>query len=352
MKIHLIANDGSPIGVTPPIIDGRGVGGAELAMMSLMRVLAKRGHEVTVYNDPDHPGTYDGVAYRALAEFITEHPRDILLIFRSPNPRVFHTRIPTKQRTIFWSTDQFTVGDFHQLGQRVDYVVTISPFHTNYHHAHYGIPLTKMGHIDIGVRAWEYENKDVIKKVANRLIYCSIPDRGLAELLRAWPQIKEKVPDASLVITSDYRLWGITNANNTKHRLAWMGQKDVSFLGRIPRKELIKHQLQAEILSYPCTYDELFCISAAECQIAGALPITSDRGALTTTNEFGQIIAGNPASDLWIELFSNRIIETLTADRESLQDKQARMQLGAERRFSYEKVAERWEELFERGKLA
>ena len=351
MKIHLVANDGSPIGVTPPVIDGRGVGGAELAMMSLMQVLAGRDHEVTVYNDPKQPGTYNDVAYRPLAEFITEHPRDILLIFRSPNPRVFHTRIPSNQRAIFWSTDQFTIGDFHQLGQRVDYVVTISPFHTNYHHAHYGIPMTKMSHIDIGVRTWEYE-KEGVEKVANRLIYCSIPDRGLSQLLRAWPQIIEKVPDASLDITSDYRLWGTDGANNSKHRLAWMGQKGVNFLGRIPRKELIKHQQQAEIMSYPCTYDELFCISAAECQMAGALPITSDRGALTTTNEFGQIIAGNPASDLWIELFSNRIIETLTADRHSLQDKQLRMKTGAARRFDYEKVAQRWEELFEKGKLA
>ena len=41
LKIDLLCNDGSPIGVTPLNIYGRGVGGAELSMMTLMEIFCE-----------------------------------------------------------------------------------------------------------------------------------------------------------------------------------------------------------------------------------------------------------------------------------------------------------------------
>jgi len=350
LKIDLIANDGSPIGVTPPDIDGRGVGGAELAMMTLMQVLAKRGHKVRVHNHNDpraHP-EWDGVQYLSLQAYNDRTPRDVLIIFRSPNARFHRGQMPLETRKIWWSTDQFTVGDFAKFSEEVDYVVTISPFHTNYHFQRYAIPLDKMGHIDLGVRTWEYD--DDVGKIPGRLIFCSIPDRGLPILHAAWPLIKRDAPHASLVITSDYTLWG-SGPGNQKHRLDWAGAEGVTFRGKVPRSELVVLQRQAEIMSYPSLYEELFCISAAECQVSGALPVTTDMGALTTTNEFGIIIPGNPKTPSWVNNFADRIVNLLTNEHEYLLNRQASMILGAKRRFDWDVIAERWEELFEKGKL-
>ncbi len=347
MKIHLIANDGSPIGVTPPIIHERGVGGAELAMMTLMEVFADRGHEVTVYNDPTTAGDYSGVFYRPLAEFITEHERDVLIVFRSPNNRINHDRIPKTQKVIWWSTDQITVGDFSALAAKVNHVVTISPFHTDYFANHYSIPDEKMHRIDLGVRTWEY--KEDIAKVPNRLIMCSIPDRGLQQLLVMWPKILAEVPDASLVITSDYRLWGAPGAGNSQHRLMWIEQASVDFLGCISREELVKEQMKAEIMSYPCTYDELFCISAAECQVAGAIPVTTEKGALVTTNEYGVVLPGDPTNANFVNLYVEQIVNLLQ-DRDTLFERQTQMKKAAFRRFSYrDRIVQKWEELFLKG---
>lgn len=348
MKIDLICNDGSPIGVTPKLIYGRGVGGAELSMMTLMEVLASRGHEVAVYNDPAGAGEYEGVNYLPLSSFDVGKPRDGLIIYRSPNIR-YNPRYRGQFSTIWWSTDQYTVGDFRALAASVDFSVTISPYHTEHHIRRYKVPRDKIGHIDLGVRLSDYSEE--VEKVRDRMIFCSIPDRGLELLLNAWPRIRERVADASLVITSDYTLWGAPNPANHQWRLRWARQEGVQFLGAIPRHDLIKHQQMAEIQSYPCIYEELFCISAAECAVAGALPVTSGAGALVTTNEFGIIVPGEPNTSAFVANFVDRITSLLTHERQYMEKTARTMKAGAAMRFDWNVIAEKWEHLIEEGKL-
>ena len=344
MKIDLLCNDGSPIGVTPMDIEGRGVGGAELSMMTLMGVFAKRGHEVTVFNNPRIPGDHDGVRYAPLNDYNNRAPKDVVIIFRSPNKRYDPSQMPKEVKKLWWSTDQFTVGNFSEMAQTVDRVITISPHHSAFFAKHYKIGRDKMTHLDLGVRTWEYERE--IEKIKGRLIFCSIPDRGLPVLHAAWALIKRDAPQASLVITSDYTLWG-ASANNSQHRLQWAGKDDVHYVGKVPRSRLVKLQLEAEIMSYPSVYEELFCISAAECQVAGALPVTSAAGALPTTNEFGIVIPGNPKTAMWVDSFAGRVVSLLNHEDKYMTDRQALMRRGARTRFDWDKIASQWEEIFE-----
>jgi len=347
MKIDLIANDGSPLGVTPPDIYGKGVGGAEYALLSLMEALATRGHEVTVYNDPDTEGEYDNVEYRPRRLFRPRHPRDVLIVFRSPNPLLIDAT--AELRKVWWSTDQYTIGSFKVLSTMVDYCVTISPFHTQYLLERYQMDPKLVGHIDLGVRLQDYVAD--APKVKNRMIFCSVPDRGLSILHAAWPLIARDVPDASLTITSDYTLWGV-NENNAQHRLNWAGLPGVEFLGNVPREELVKYQMEAELLPYPCSYEELFCVSVAECQVAGAFPVTSTLGALPTTNEFGIQVSGDLQNPRALqENFVDRIVGLLTHDRDYLEDRIAAMKVSAKLRFDWDTIAQKWEGVFTEGKV-
>ncbi len=349
LKIELLCNDGSPIGIIPQDIEGRGVGGAELSMLTLMEIFAKRGHEVKVFNNPRMEGVHNGVEFLPLQSYNNRAPKDVIIIFRSPNQRYIKAQMPDTVRKIWWSTDQFTIGGFSELAQVVDHVITISPYHTDFFIKKYAIAKNKINHIDLGVRTWEYEEE--VEKIKGRMIFCSIPDRGLPILHAAWPLIKRDIEHASLVITSDYTLWGV-GPNNEKHRLQWAGQDDVHFRGKVPRSHLVKLQKEAEIMAYPSVYEELFCISAAECQVSGALPITSAAGALPSTNEYGIIIPGNPKTATWVSAFSSRIITLLDQERDYLAERQKTMTVGARRRFNWDKIADRWEELFEQGKLS
>ena len=346
MKIDLIANDGSPIGVTPTDIYGKGVGGAELAMMSLMETFADRGHEVRVYNDPVRGGSFDGVDYRGRKSFNPREARDVLIVFRSPNPLLIGA---LAEKKIWWSMDQYTIGSFASLAELVDFCVTISPHHTEHHKKVYRIEEHKVGHIDLGVKVEDYDQD--VKKVEGRMIWCSIPDRGLQILHAAWPLIQREIPGVSLVITSDYTLWG-ASSNVSKHRLNWAGMEGVRFMGNIPREELVRHQLKAELMPYPCIYDELFCISAAECQVAGALPVTSAKGALPTTNSFGITISGDLTNPLTLQQnFVDRVVSLIKQDRPYLEERRKTMRIGAKLRFDWDTIAKTWEGLFEEGRL-
>ena len=62
MKIAILANDGSPLGVTMKSVygdDGRvGIGGGELALLTNCETLHNTGYEVVLFNDP--PGFFMG----------------------------------------------------------------------------------------------------------------------------------------------------------------------------------------------------------------------------------------------------------------------------------------------------
>jgi len=349
MKIDLLCNDGSPIGVAPPDIKMRGVGGAELAMITLMQTFAERGHSVRVFNNPVSPGVYSGVRYINLDEFNPRQSRDILIIYRSPNARA--TPMLADIRSIWWSMDQYTVGSYTELANKVNYCVTISPYHTHYHIKNWNIDPAKIGHIDLGVRISDYNERSDVQRVHGRMIYCSVPDRGLNILHAAWPLIVRDYPSATLAITSDYRLWGSGSAGNTQYRLDWAGLKGVTFYGKVSRDDLIRLQLEAEIHAYPCTYEELFCISAAECQVSGAIPITTNAGALRTTNEFGFIIPGDPRQPNYVKEFAQRCINLIGVERTFMETRRNFMMVAARNRFDWNKIAEKWEILFDEGAL-
>lgn len=342
LSIDLYCNDGSPLHITPPDIYGRGVGGAELAMMTWAETMASRGHKVRVYNNPNHEGSYNGVAYLPQSAFGWRDDRDVMISFRSPNRYVRTARAAVK---LFWSTDQQTVGAFERdIFPYVDRTVCISPFHVNYHIKRYEVAPEMIGYFDLGVRVEEYDQP--IEKVPGRCIFCSVPERGLEVLRLMWPRIKKRVPNASLVITSDYTLWGSPNPLNQEHRLNWLHLPDVQFLGKIPRAELVKEQLKAEVMPYPCNYEELFCISAAECQVAGAMPITSGLGALPTTNQWGEVFSCNLLDSEWQERFVAAACHYLN------QEVEEEMQQRARARFDWQTICAQWEHLIATGEYA
>lgn len=336
LKIDVLANDGSPLGVTEQSIYGldgsMGVGGAELGIMTLCSAWQAAGHDVTFYNNPRVPrgSTFK---HAHISAFIPAEDRDILIIFRSPNVRVNRA----KGLKVWFSTDQYTVGNFKDFAGKVDKIVTISDFHANHFRSSYGIEDTIT--IDLPVRTWEY--KETVEKIPHSLIFCSVPDRGLAVLAEMYDEICGAVPQVTLTITSDYRLWGVESPRNEQYVRRFLGKSGVRFLGAIPRQQMIAEQQRATIQAYPCTYEELFCYAVAECQVAGAVPITSNIGALSTTNMAVQV-QGSVLSREWRRTYIDTLIKQL--QNESLPDLANYTKQRAVERFSVERIMKEWEE--------
>jgi glycosyltransferase involved in cell wall biosynthesis len=312
------------------------VGGAELALLTMCEAWWNAGHIVRLYNSPTSHGSSPFTQY-PIENFTPSDDRDILIIFRSPNRRIKNA----KGLKIWWSTDQYTVGNFREFAKSVDRIVTISEFHARHFEVTYGVKDTVT--IDLPVRTQDYVNG--IEKVPNRLIYCSVPDRGLSVLAQAYPSIQARVPDVSLTVTSDYRLWGVSYPGNEQFIRKFLGMKGVKFMGAIPRREMVREQQLAQVQSYPCVYDELFCYSVAECEVAGAYPVTTQTGAVATTN-MGRKIEGSPSdSARWVGIFADAVVETLLDP--NLQVMQDQVRQKALERFSLEKVLAQWEDMFD-----
>ncbi len=337
MKIEVLCGGGSPDGVHLSDIYGKngriGVGGAELGLLTLCEGWSKAGNEVILYNNPKRQ---DGVfEQRNVADFERNERGDVVIIFREPTDKVMSVQVPK----IFFSCDQYTVGDFAHFARFVDKVVTISPYHSRYFERVYNIQNSIP--IDIPVRTWEYDTET--EKVPNRLIFTSVPDRGLEIVAQTFPQITAQVPDASLVVTSDYRLWGVGSPMNQQFVQMFMRMGNVEFLGAVPRERLVQEQLKAQIHYYPCTYEELFCIAVAESQVAGALPITTPVGALGTTN-MGIQIDGNTIDVAVQQVFIQKTIEYLRNTH--LSQIQKDLQAKAKERFSLDRILSEWEKVF------
>ena len=164
--IHLLVNDGSPIGVTYKTLWGDnhrcGLGGAEYAMITMCEEWQKVGHEVTLYNDPWEE---NASPFRQLpiGAFSPNESRDVLIIFRSPNVRSIPVNNCLK---VWWSCDQQTVGNFKQFSETVNKIVCISPYHQKYFSDTYGI--TNTMYIDLPVRINDYALYEETEKIKNQ----------------------------------------------------------------------------------------------------------------------------------------------------------------------------------------
>jgi len=334
--IDILTVDGSPRGVTPKELNTYGVGGAEKYLIQLTRELNKVGYKIRIYNDPRKPGIYDGVEYLPLSNFVKTDDRDILISFRG---MIGESLGANRKLHIGISTDQYTTGDYKDWYANVNKMVGISKYHRDDHIHRYGID--SLIPMDIGIDLEEY-NKN-FEKIPYQVIFCSVPDRGLRFLADYWDELIFKIPELNLVITGSKGLWTKGALDETgEYRLLFAGKKNVKYLGRVDRNVLTELQLQSESQIYPCNYPELFCISCAECQVAGAYPITSNVGALETTNRFGCRIEWG--RDFRIN-FINAIQEFFTYSFNERCEVNKEVQKLARKEFGWEKIIKQWEKI-------
>ena len=294
MILHILTHDGSPLGVSMRTLMGNdplqvGVGGSETALLTLCEAWHNRGDTVVLFNNP-RDGWSSPFEQRNINAFDPNEKRDALIVFRTPNQKIERVSGCLK---VWLSCDQFTQNSYAEFNSQVHKTVCISPCHIDYFKETYHIE--NAIYIDLPIRVQDYKDKQ-IEKIKNRFVWSSVPERGLGQFFQMWGKIKQQVPDASLVVTSDYRLWGcwVERSDGTFVAKS-LSLPDITYLGALPRPRYVEEQLRAEIMAYTCVYDELMCLAVAEAQVAGVYTITSNYGALPTTN-MHKVIPGDPGN--------------------------------------------------------
>jgi glycosyltransferase involved in cell wall biosynthesis len=323
-------------------LEKEGLPGSETAIVHISREMAKR-HQVTVYNKTSREGIYHGVRYRNLQNFDYRNHWDVIMVVRGQPPRLEY--VPAKLK-LYWSIEEgsYLVKDWSKVLPYVKKVITISPFHTEELIRNTEVPREKIFQTRLGVNESEYQ--DTFPKVNNKLIYCSVPRKGLDNLAKIFPLVKREVPDASLVITSDYTLWG-RKPQTDEYLKTFSKIPSVSFLGRINRKRLIYEQKTSQLHVYPCVFEELFCLSAMECQAAGTPCVCSDIGALSTTVKDGVTgkLVKMENGKVPVEEFAQEIINLLKNPVQLAKMSKAARERALQK-YTYEKIVREWEESF------
>jgi glycosyltransferase involved in cell wall biosynthesis len=137
-------------------------------------------------------------------------------------------------------------------------------------------------------------------KASGRVVYCSSPDRGLHRVLGAWPEIKRRLPHASLKVFYRLEPWfrGFDSTpffppiERLRHRALWCEEAlrrmsgpewGITVVDSVSHDELMREMAQAEVLLHPCettSWSEGFSVTVLEGCAAGACPIISDCDAL------------------------------------------------------------------------
>lgn len=169
-------------------------------------------------------------------------------------------------------------------------------------------------------------------KVDGRVIWCNSPDRGLVHLIRTWPLLLERAPQATLDITYDFanyhaalRYVADYEAEKT-YEIAEAIAKTPSITahpGDLTHEQVVALQSQAEVYAYPCESpmpQGLFtCFAAFEAAAAGnVLLLTETDGFPSVFGEVGEFIANPTDYELWADTLASLLKDkaVLKADGE------------------------------------
>lgn len=146
-------------------------------------------------------------------------------------------------------------------------------------------------------------------KIPKKFIYSSFPGRGLLELLKMWPKIYEKHPDASLHIYCDIANKWANSVEPEKMESIRKLLTDYDIVNNgynifyhswVDKKTLADSWATSEYWFYPCTFQETFCLTALEAAMTRTLAITNHLAALqNTVGDRGVIIEGDASTQEW-----------------------------------------------------
>jgi glycosyltransferase involved in cell wall biosynthesis len=183
-----------------------------------------------------------------------------------------------------------------------------------------------------------------IKENPYSCIYASNYGRGLDKLLAIWPQIKAKFPKATLDLYYGWKNWGLLSKakenemRNEVKKLETLGVRDHGMVGH---EELAKAFEKTSFWTYPCTFPETFCITALKAQLAGTIPIICKHTGLLETCRSG-FSCTNTQEYLPLILQAMEQAENISLA--------TRRKIGefVLKEFTWEKIANKWKELFEK----
>lgn len=333
----------------------KSLGGSETAALMMAKELAKRGHDVKVFNNCPKPGRYDGVDYFDAAtswrDIIPIVEWDVFIVSRHYS--MLGQRINARMIGL-WNHD--ILVDSKSLMSNtwnIDWMWCLSDFHVDQYvtaqNQLRGILHKTRNGIDL-------EYIDSVRKTVERqpdiFVYGSRPERGLDILLtKTWPKILKEVNKDAKLVLAGYSDEGLSLPDDVKKLHDVLNQMivetpNVETIGSLTKENWYKLLASAKAVLYPTNFPEISCINALEAQACGTPIITTAAFALTeTVGDKNNLISGHPTSDQYQNQFVSRVKRLVTNENEfKISQKKGRNHV--EGTYEWKIIAEEWEEFF------
>ena len=313
MKLLFIAPSGLQFTAQTP--EHAPLGGTESCAAWLTRHLVARGHDVTLVADlpPGTPPMVAGVRHVAFAdtseEFFTAGDFDAIITISSPHWTETLKRAAPRALQVAWihmMPDQPALATLWPQAPHIDCALFVSRFQET------AMRYPGVSHVIGNGIAPPFENlfaspAELLAAKQNRAVYTSAPYRGLNILVPAFAQAQvateldiysgmatyQQADTAGLAVLYD-------SARNTPR---------CHLHGPVSQQELAARLKKAAFLTFPCLFEETYCIAALEAMAAGAKMISTQWAALPETT-LGHAdlmpIAGLPYQEI-PGLFARRI---------------------------------------------
>ena len=301
------------------------------------------GWNVTVYNHCETEKEIEGVRWIPFYEWNRFDKQDVTVIWRRPQEA---------QQTI--NSEKIYI-DLHDVGQpdqlnriRCDKVFVKSKYHRSLYRVDDD---SKFAIIPNGIN---YESLQLDVERDPYLIFnTSAPYRALGTLIELFLRVKEGIPEAKLAWAYGWSLYDDLYERD-RRRMKWkanmihaMKQNGIYNLNRITHQNIAELSCKAAVFAYPTCFPEVCCVSAIKAQAGGAMPVTTDVGAL---NEYiiGETIHANHVQcngqmdygiideeekQQWVDLVIKRLTHPVEMDRHYF------------KKFDWSFIARQWNEV-------
>lgn len=163
------------------------------------------------------------------------------------------------------------------------------------------------------VPKFNYTKKSFSSEKPIKLIYMSVPERGLNILYHAFIELSKKY-NIELEVYSSYKIYGNPQRDQEFQGLFNLlkSHPKIKYSGSVSN-DIIREKLKTiDIFAYPSTYVETSCICLIESLYSGCLCVHPDLGALKeTSGGFSYIYSMPKSRQEHVKIFSEKLEEAI-----------------------------------------
>ena len=341
------------------------LGGMQSAVCYRSRELARRGHEITLFNGSTGEGTIEGINVRNYERrFGAEGPGHDAYISISCSGRLIRPVIGNQPLILLTGHNSLepSMQALRDPGERNcwDHFVFKSSWQAESLRQAFSLDEHKVTIITNAVSPFfeRLEERQSFFFLENRppvLYYSSTPFRGLEVLARAFPKISKACPGITAKIFSSmapYHTLGSDDEHAALYELC--RQNGMDYVGSLSQPDLAKAVQAADILAFPSTYAETSCITVMEAMANSAVIVSRARGAIPETSAgFANLMPEpeRPAQGALPSAFANHVIEVVKAAGREPQHQRAWLQRARRyclKNYSWPAKAREWEDVLQR----